>query len=162
MRKHKENQLMGKITKTKELRTTSHVEESLEKLLGGIINSILEAEMDEHLGNEKYKHVFEKKENYRNGIFKKIVKVSFGDIEIKIPRDRSTKFNPVIVPKYTIYIFELEKHIMELCNGNNTKEDIKAFVEYIYSSDVSESLLNNIINRILPDIERWKVSLLLK
>ena len=51
---------------------------------------------------------------------------------------------------------------MELCNGNNTKEDIKAFVEYIYSSDVSESLLNNIINRILPDIERWKVSLLLK
>ena len=112
MRKHKENQLMGKITKTKELRNASHVEESLEKLLGGIINSILEAEMDEHLGNEKYKHVFEKKENYRNGFFKKIVKVSFGDIEIKIPRDRSTKFNPVIVPKYTIYIFELEKHIM--------------------------------------------------
>ena len=51
MRKHKENQLMGKITKTKELRNASHVEESLEKLLGGIINSILEAEMDEHLGS---------------------------------------------------------------------------------------------------------------
>ena len=69
MRKHKENQLMGKITKTKELRNASHVEESLEKLLGGIINSILEAEMDEHLGNEKYKHVFEKKRELSKWIF---------------------------------------------------------------------------------------------
>jgi len=94
------------------LKTTSHVEEGLRKSFGCIINEILEAEMDELLGNEKYKHIVEKKENYRNGYSKKILRSSFGNVEIEIPRDRNTEFNPVIVPKHTRNIFELEKQII--------------------------------------------------
>ena len=61
MSKKKKTQPTEKIIKNKKLKTTSHVEEGLRKSFGCIINEILEAEMDELLGNEKYKHIVEKK-----------------------------------------------------------------------------------------------------
>lgn len=114
--------------------------------------------MDELLGNEKYKHIVEKKENYRNGYSKKILRSSFGNVEIEIPRDRNTEFNPVIVPKHTRNIFELEKQIIKLYTEKNTRRSIIKFVESVYGSNVAKNLINNIIDRILPEIERWKFS----
>ena len=64
--------------------------------------------------------IVEKKENYRNGYSKKILRSSFGNVEIEIPRDRNTEFNPVIVPKHTRNIFELEKQIIKLYTEKNT------------------------------------------
>lgn len=158
MSKKKKTQPTEKIIKNKKLKTTSHVEEGLRKSFGCIINEILEAEMDELLGNEKYKHIVEKKENYRNGYSKKILRSSFGNVEIEIPRDRNTEFNPVIVPKHTRNIFELEEQIIKLYTEKNTRRSIIKFVESVYGSNVAKNLINNIIDRILPEIERWKFS----
>ena len=69
--KSEEDELMEKIArqmlKNGDVKTAFDVEEKLRKSFGKIIKSMLEAEMDNHLGNEKYKHQEEKQENYRNG-----------------------------------------------------------------------------------------------
>lgn len=157
MRKKKENQLMEKIIKTEDMKTAFHVEESLRKSFGCIINAMLELEMDEHLGNEKYKHMDEKQENYRNGYSKKKVKASIGDVEIDIPRDRNAEFNSVILPKYTRDIFELETKIMELYKDGDTRKNIKKFVESLYGPGISKDFVNSMIDKILPVIEELKI-----
>ncbi|SMP21961.1 Transposase, Mutator family [Chryseobacterium profundimaris] len=58
---------------------------------------MLEAELDAHLDNEK--HAKTKEGNYRNGHGTKKIKSSFGESEIKVPRDRASSFEPVLVPK---------------------------------------------------------------
>jgi len=61
---------------------------------------MLEAELDEHLGYEKYESTEEAKSNYRNGYTSKTLKSSVGQVEIDIPRDRNAEFEPKIVPRY--------------------------------------------------------------
>ena len=40
------------------------------------------------------------KTNYRNGTSKKTVKISQGNIDLDIPRDRNSSFDPVIIEKH--------------------------------------------------------------
>ena len=60
---------------------------------------MLEAEMTEHLGHDKYEHTKENKDNYTNGSSKKKVRSNLGELELAIPRNRNGGFEPMIVPK---------------------------------------------------------------
>ena len=91
---------LEEMIKNGNVKSAFDVEEKLRKSFGKIIKSMLEAEMDEHLGTEKYKHQENKEDNYRNGYSKKKVKSNLGEIDLDIPRDRKGEFEPVVVPKH--------------------------------------------------------------
>lgn len=54
----------------------------MQRLFGGIIQQFLEAEMEEHLGRERYERQGESNKNYRNGFSSKNIKTSFGGVDI--------------------------------------------------------------------------------
>jgi len=160
MRKNEEDELMEKIAKeimkSGDVKTAFDVEEKLRKSFGKIIKSMLEAEMDEHLGNEKYKHQEEKQDNYRNGYSKKKVKSNMGEIDLEIPRDRNAEFDPVVVPKHSRDISRLATQIIELYGMGNTTRQISDFVENLYGFGVSAEMVSNITDKIIPEMEEWK------
>lgn len=59
-----------------------------------ILQDMLEGELENHLGYEKYEHIGESNINSRNGHSGKTVTTSFGDMELEIPRDRNSTFEP--------------------------------------------------------------------
>ena len=59
----------------------------------------LEGELDDELGYTKYDYRNKEGENSRNGYSKKTLKTSFGETEIKVPRDRAGEFEPQLVKK---------------------------------------------------------------
>ena len=126
--RNEEDELLEKVAKelmkSGDIKTAFDVEEKLRKSFGKIIKSMLEAEMDEHLGNNKYKHEENKQENYRNGYSKKKVKSNLGEIELEIPRDRKSEFEPIIVPKHSRDISRLEVQIIEMYGLGNTTRQI--------------------------------------
>ena len=160
MGKYEEDELLEKIAKemikSGDVKTAFDVEEKLRKSFGKIIKSMLEAEMDEHLGNEKYKHEEDKQNNYRNGYSKKKVKSNMGEIELEIPRDRKSEFEPVVVPKHSRDISRLETQIIELYGMGNTTRQISEFVENLYGFGVSAEMVSNITDKIVPEMEEWK------
>jgi len=75
----------------------------IQRLVKDVLENILEAEMEEHLGRNKYerqKHINHDDRNYRNGYSQKNLRSSFGDVDLDIPRDRKGEFEPKIVKKY--------------------------------------------------------------
>lgn len=142
--------------KSGDVKTAFDVEEKLRKSFGKVIKSMLEAEMDQHLGNDKYKHEENKQENYRNGYSKKKVKSNLGKIELEVPRDRKSEFEPVVVPKHSTDISRLETQIIELYGMGNTTRQISDFVENLYGFGVSAEMVSNITDKIIPDMEEWK------
>ena len=54
----------------------------MQRLFGNIIQQFLEAEMEEHLGREKYERDNNEEKNYRNGYSQKNIKTSFGEVEL--------------------------------------------------------------------------------
>lgn len=63
------------------------------------LQELLEAELDENLGYEKYEYSDKPKGNYRNGYFKKTVHSTAGDIKLNVPRDCNGEYRPAIVEK---------------------------------------------------------------
>ncbi|MBB3025598.1 Transposase and inactivated derivatives [Trueperella pyogenes] len=59
----------------------------------------LQAELDEHLGYAKHEAAGRNSGNCRNGISKKTMASSVGDIDVDIPRDRAGTFTPKLVAK---------------------------------------------------------------
>lgn len=159
-KKDEEDELMEKIAremlKSGDVKTAFDVEEKLRKSFGKIIKSMLEAEMEEQLGSEKYKHNDNKQENYRNGYSKKKVKSNMGEIELEVPRDRKGEFDPVVVPKHSRDISRLETQIIELYGMGNTTRQISDFVENLYGFGVSAEMVSNITDKIIPEMEEWK------
>ena len=158
--KNEEDELLERIAremmKSGDVKNAFDVEEKLRKSFGKIIKSMLGAEMDEHLGNNKYKHEEHKQDNYRNGYSKKKVKSNMGELEIEIPRDRKSEFEPVVVPKHSRDISRLETQIIELYGMGNTTRQISEFVENLYGFGVSAEMVSNITDKIIPEMEEWK------
>src|SRR5918998_1698265 len=71
----------------------------LGRLTKVVVESALEGEMDDHLGYGKHDPAGRNGESSRNGTRSKTVVTEAGPVEIEVPRDRESSFEPVIVGK---------------------------------------------------------------
>lgn len=78
----KKNIIAGLISEYN-IQTANDIQEALKDLLGGTIQEMLEAELDNYLDYERY----ERSDNldYRNGTKPKKLKSSYGEISIDVP-----------------------------------------------------------------------------
>lgn len=67
--------------------TAEDIQSMLRDLLGDLMQEMLEAEMDEHLGYSKYDYKNKTTDDSRNGYSPKTVVSSVGEIALDIPRD---------------------------------------------------------------------------
>ncbi|WAM03865.1 transposase [Mycoplasmopsis cynos] len=96
------------------------------------------------------------KNNYRNGSYKKSVKSSFGNVELEIPRDRNSEFEPHIIPKYQYDISEIESQIINLYSKGVSTRDISDTLHEIYGVDVDRSFVSRVTDKITPQIVEWQ------
>ena len=80
-----------------DIQTADDIQAALRDLLGGTIKSMMEAEMDDHLGYEKSQR--SDNDDYRNGYKRKQVNSRYGSMEIEVPQDRKSTFEPQVVKK---------------------------------------------------------------
>jgi len=71
----------------------------LAKLTKLVVESALEGEMDDHLGYSKSDSAGRGSGNSRNGRRAKTVLTEAGPVELEVPRDRESSFEPKIVAK---------------------------------------------------------------
>lgn len=90
------NELAKLILNNSDVKTAEDIENTLKDLLGGILNKMLEAELDEHLGYTKYDYQNKNTPNSRNGKSSKTIKSNLGVFDLDVPRDRQGSFEPGI------------------------------------------------------------------
>lgn len=137
-----------------DIQTAVDVQEALKDLLGGIIQEMMEAELDNHLGYKSY----ERSDNpdYRNGTKSKTLRSTVGEIPIAVPKDRDGDFEPKVVPKYKKDISDIESKVISLSAKGLTTRQISSVIEDIYGCEISEGMVSNITDKIMPDIEAWQ------
>ena len=136
------------------IETAEDIENALKDLLGGTIEEMLESEMDEHLGYKEY----ERSENTdsRNGKKTKKVRSKYGETEIAVPQDRDGTFEPKVVKKRQKDISSIEQKIISLYAKGMTTRQISETIEDIYGFEVSEGMVSDITDRLLPQIKEWQ------
>lgn len=118
------------------------------------IEKMLEGELDGHLGYEKNEQSDSK--NARNGYGKKKIKTSYGEAEIKVPRDRDASFNPMIVPKRESMVEGIEEVIVSLYAKGMSVSDIEEQIKDVYKFEVSSATISRITSRVAEDIVAWQ------
>ena len=131
----------------------------VQRLVKDVLENILEAEMDEHLGRDKYQrqsNIEPGERNYRNGYSQKNLRSSFGDVDLDIPRDRKSEFEPQIVKKCETVCNELDKKIISLYAKGMTTSDIQAEIEDLYGITISPSMVSKITDKVIATATEWQ------
>ena len=129
----------------------------MQKLLKDVIQQLLEAEMEEHLGRERYERSSDTiDKNYRNGHSSKYIKSSYGEVGIDIPRDRNGDFNPQAIKKYQTDCNELDKKIIGLYARGMSTRDIQRELEELYGIDISPSMISKITDKVMESASEWQ------
>ncbi|WP_302653311.1 IS256 family transposase [uncultured Clostridium sp.] len=131
----------------------------VQRLVKDVLENILEAEMDEHLGRDKYQRqsdIEPSERNYRNGYSQKNLRSSFGTVDLDIPRDRKSEFESQIVKKYETVCNELDKKIISLYAKGMTTSDIQAEIEDLYGITISPSMVSKITDKVIATATEWQ------
>ena len=127
----------------------------IKQLTKRIVETAMNAEMNEHLGYDKYQRVPDSK-NSRNGTSKKKISTEVGSISIDIPRDRSGEFEPQIIPKHEKRFKGFDDKIISMYALGLSTRDIQYHLKDIYGVDVSPELISNVTDAIMDDVKEWR------
>lgn len=131
----------------------------VQRLIKDVLENILEVEMGEHLGRDKYDRqtdIDQDDRNYRNGYSKKTLRSSFGDVDLDVPRDRKAEFEPQIIKKYETVCNELDKKIISLYAKGMSTRDIQAEVEDLYGITLLPSMISKITDKVIATATEWQ------
>ena len=110
--------------------------------------------MDDHLGYGKSER--SDNDDYRNGYKTKRVNSSYGSMEIDVPQDRKSTFQPQIVKKRQKDISDIDQKIISMYAKGMTTRQISDTLEDIYGFEASEGFISDVTDKILPQIEDWQ------
>ena len=126
----------------------------IKQLSQRILERALQAEMDDHLGYNRYDR--SGLENSRNGDFQKNLITDNGLIELNVPRDRNGNFEPANVKKKQSRVAGLDQKIVSLYAKGMSLSDIKMQLQELYDADISESLISKITDGVAEEVKAWQ------
>jgi len=129
----------------------------MKEIIAEIVNGSLEGELDDELGYDRYDTQNKETDNSRNGYGEKTLHTSYGDVGVKIPRDRQGEYEPKLVSKHrTMLNEEVEKKIISMYAKGMTTGDMEAHVRDLYGIDISDSTISRITDKIMPIAKEWQ------
>jgi putative transposase len=137
-------------------RNMADVQSLLKELFKDTVETMLESEMEEHLGYEKYSSMGKNSGNSRNGYSEKTVKSEIGETTISVPRDRNSEFEPQIIEKRQTRTDDLEHRVLAMYAKGMTTRDIEDHLRGIYGVEASSSLVSRITDKIMPAVMEWQ------
>jgi len=129
-------------------------------LLAGLTKQVLEAglevEMDEHLGYAKHAVEGRNHGNSRNGSRTKTVLTEIGPVDIDVPRDGDSSFDPQTVRKGQRRLDGVDSMVISLTAKGLTTGEVEAHLAEVYSTSITRETISKITDRVLGEIGDWQ------
>jgi putative transposase len=128
----------------------------LGRLTKMVVEGALEGEMDDHLGYGKHDPAGRNGSNSRNGHRAKTVLTDTGPVEITVPRDRDSSFEPKIVAKRQRRLTGVDGIVISLSAKGLTHGEIAAHLAEVYGAEVSKQTISTITDRVMDGMAEWQ------
>ncbi len=132
---------------SKSCKTQDDISNLTKEFMKNMIENMLKAEIDEFVENNN---------TSKNGYYPKKVRSDSGELELNIPRDRNSEFEPQIVKKGQRNISGIDDKIISMYARGMSLRDIEKQIKEMYDVQMSDSLLSRIIDKITPEIKEWQ------
>ena len=128
----------------------------LKRFVKAVLERAMNAELTHHLGYEKHDPAGNNSGNSRNGTSSKTVKGDFGELEIEVPRDRVSTFEPQILPKHQTRFTGFDDKIVSMYARGMTTRDIEGHLKEIYGVEVSAGLISQVTEAVSEEVRTWQ------
>jgi putative transposase len=128
----------------------------LQQLTKALVERALDGELTHHLGYKKHDSVGDNTGNSRNGTTPKTLRGKRGQVQIDVPRDRNSQFEPQLVKKNQTRFDGLDEKIISLYSRGMTQREIQGHLEEIYGVEVSPSLISTVTDAVLDEVRAWQ------
>ena len=140
----------------KDLKTEKDVGELSSQLMKLAVEAALGAEMEAHLGYAKHEKAPVESSNARNGYSTKRLKGDHGEVELSVPRDRLSEFEPQIVGKRQTRLTQFDDQILSLYAKGMSTRDIVSVFEEMYGAEVSPTLISKVTAAVIEQVHQWQ------
>jgi putative transposase len=120
----------------------------LDALKKALAERALNAEMDQHLADGAG--------NCRNGYSSKTVLTGTGKIELSVPRDRLSTFDPQLIAKYQRRFPGFDDKIISMYARGMSVREIQAHLRELYGIDASPDLVSAVTDAVIDEIAEWQ------
>ena len=127
----------------------------LNQLTKNVLETALDAEMAEHLGYDKHDPVGRGSGNSRNGTRTKTVLTEIGPVDIDVPRDVNSSFDPQIVKKRQRRLTGIDEIVLSLTAKGLTTGEVAAHFQDIYGATVSKDTISRITDKVVAEMTAW-------
>ena len=126
------------------------------RLFADTLEYLMEAELTEQLGYEKYAAEGRNSGNSRNGTRSRKLRTSNGETPLRIPRDRNGEYKPKLLKRYAKNTNELEEKIIGMYARGMSTRDIQDMLADLYGVEVTAATVSRITDKVWPLVEAWQ------
>lgn len=119
-----------------------------------LLERALVGELTHHLGYEK--NVKARAGNSRNGTSSKTLKTKQGELDLEIPRDRNSSFEPQIVAKHQTRWEGFDELILSLYSRGLTVREIQSHLQEIYQVEVAPDFISTVTESVVEAVKAWR------
>ncbi len=155
-----------------QIQTADDLSQMMQLMAKSVIERVLDAEMDVHLGRTKAtdtvasdredaaeqppERVEKRRRNRRNGRSPKTIQGDLGEVTIATPRDRDASFEPQLVPKHQRRLAGFDEKILALYAKGMSTRDIQDILLQLYGVEVSPTLISDITVAVDEEVTAWR------
>jgi putative transposase len=127
----------------------------LRGLVQEALQTILEAEMEAHLGAERYERT-EGRSGYRNGHKPRTLRTRVGTLELRVPQDREGTFSTEVFGRYQRNEQALVLTLMEMYVQGVSTRKVANITEQLCGTSFSKSQISALAGRLDADLAAWR------
>jgi putative transposase len=128
----------------------------LQQLTKALVERALNGELTHHLGYDKHDAAGDNTGNSRNGTTPKTIKGKRGQVQIDVPRDRNSEFEPQLVKKGQTRFDGLDEKIISLYSRGMTQREIQGHLEETYGVEIWPSLISTVTESVMEEVRAWQ------
>jgi transposase-like protein len=121
-----------------------------------VIERIMGAEMNAHLGYTTGASKPEGQSNERNGASGKTVFTDHGVVRVEVPRDRDGSFEPILIPKHERRFRGFDERIIAMYARGMSVREIQAFIAERYATQVSPEFISSVTDEVMAEATAWQ------
>ena len=127
----------------------------IRRLLERLVQAVLEAEITEFLGAERYERSDSRK-GYRNGYKPRCLKTRVGTLELMVPKDREGRFCTELFARYQRSEKALLLAVAQMYVDGVSTRKVKKVTEALCGLEISRSQVSELSKDLDEEIEAWR------
>lgn len=146
---------LGNVIKIDDARIQDHLGKIVRGSVEETLNALLDAEADQLVGADRYARS-EARKDYRSGHYERKLHTKAGEVKLKVPKLRHSKFETAIIERYRRREASVEEALMEMYLAGVSVRRVEDITEALWGTRVSPGTVSNLNKKIYERVKAWR------